>query len=208
MLGTRTSDNSSPAPSREASDDSLLAQIATKDKRAFEIFFHRYHRRLFRFLFRLVNRSDIVEEVINDVMFTVWQQASAFRGESTVSTWLFGIAYRKGLKALQRVQRQELPAQKESIFAAPDSEATADAETLFDDAAFVEQLKRGIDLLSTEHRSVVHLTALGYSYSEIADIVDCPANTVKTRMFYARQQLRRFLSKPSSATVRRNVKQP
>lgn len=195
-------------PSREVSDDSLLAQIASKDKRAFEIFFHRYHRRLFRFLFRLVSRPDIVEEIINDVMFTVWQQAKAFRGESTVSTWLFGIAYRKALKALERVKRQELPAQNESIFATPDSEPMADPEALFADAEFVQQLTRGIDLLSAEHRSVVHLTALGHSYSEIADIVNCPANTVKTRMFYARQQLRKFLSKPPSATVRGNVKQP
>ena len=58
---------------------------------------------------------------------------------------------------------------------------------------FNEHVKHGLKTLSIDHRSVVELTILGYSYPEIALIVDCPVNTVKTRMFHARRQLRAVL---------------
>src|SRR5205814_1785261 len=60
-----------------------------------------YYRRLSRFLLRVVRRHDIAEEIINDTMFTVWRKAGNFRGESRVSTWVLGIAYRQALKALE-----------------------------------------------------------------------------------------------------------
>src|SRR3546814_6959532 len=61
-----------------------------------------YHGRLCRFMSRLTRRQDIVEEVVNDCFWVAWQHAGEFRGDARVSTWLMGIAYRCGLKALRR----------------------------------------------------------------------------------------------------------
>ena len=55
------------------------------------------------------------------------------------------------------------------------------------------QLQQGIDRLSEDHRAVVQLSSMGYGYNEIASIIGCPVNTVKTRMFHARRQLKDFL---------------
>ena len=189
--------------SRGDRDFDLLQRIARKDKRALEELYLRYYRRLFQFVFRLVHRQEITEEIVNDVMFIVWQQAGSFKGQSRPSTWLIGIAYRKSLKALRSLKRlRELGIGDEADFATvPDSSWAADPEASFADAELTEQLKRGIDLLSVEHRSVVELTALGYSYAEIAQIVECPINTVKTRMFHARRRLMQLLSEMRDQTT-------
>src|ERR1051325_9821038 len=57
-----------------------------------------YHRRLARFLMRMTSRHDLIEEVINDTLWTVWLKAGDFRGDSLVSTWIVGITYRRALK--------------------------------------------------------------------------------------------------------------
>src|ERR1700709_2205716 len=81
---------------------SLLRRVADADKKAFETLYHLYYRRLFAYLFKLTRRGDLVEEVLNDVMFAIWTGAARFDGRSRPSTWIFGIAYHKALKALAR----------------------------------------------------------------------------------------------------------
>ena len=100
------------------------------------------------------------------------------------------------LKALRSSKRDSTMtiANEEAIANTPDSNWASNPETSFADAEFSEHLKTGLDSLSAQHRSVVELTALGHSYVEIAKIVDCPVNTVKTRMFYARRQLKQILT--------------
>src|SRR5947199_7224448 len=80
----------------------LLRRVATKDRRAFEALYHLYYRRLFGYLLKLTRRADLVEEVLNDVMLAIWKGAASFDGRSRPSTWIFGIAYHKALKALAR----------------------------------------------------------------------------------------------------------
>jgi RNA polymerase sigma-70 factor (ECF subfamily) len=83
-------------------DRALLERIATGDRIAMQKFYFAFHRRLNRFLLRTVRSPDQAEEIINDAMFIVWRQAAHFRGESRVSTWLMGIAYRLALKRLKQ----------------------------------------------------------------------------------------------------------
>ena len=81
----------------------LLRLIVLQDRTAFKELYLIYHRRLARFLMRITPQHELIEEVINDTMWTVWQKAASFRGASRVSTWIVGIAYRRALKALRRV---------------------------------------------------------------------------------------------------------
>src|ERR1700712_3756491 len=80
----------------------LLHRVAAKDRRAFETLYPLYYRRLFGYLLKLTRRAELVEEVLNDVMFAIWKGAASFDGRSRPSTWIFGIAYHKALKALVR----------------------------------------------------------------------------------------------------------
>jgi len=87
--------------SREDSDRRLLQKVAAGDREAFRELYVVYHRRLARFLVRLTRRYEVAEEIINDTLWVVWRKAGEFRGDSRISTWIMGIAYRRALKTLR-----------------------------------------------------------------------------------------------------------
>lgn len=176
-------------------DRYLLSQVAQQERRAFEVLYRRYYRRIFHFVVRLVRREDLAEEVVSDVMFAVWKGAATFAGGSSVSTWLLGIAYRQSMKSMDRDRRHaRVDSNEEALAEVADADPAADPES----AAIIRdngaRLQEAVDALADHHRVVVELTGLGHSYGEIAEVVGCPENTVKTRMFHARQLIKRFLA--------------
>lgn len=185
---------STTASEGAAEDRELLSRIARRERPAFDTLYRRYYRRMFHFALRVVRREEIADEVVDDAMFAVWTQAGTFEGGSSVSTWLFGIAYRQALKALERDRKHaRVDSDDELLGQVLDPDPAIDpqmAALIRDDNA---RLHEAIDALGEHHRVVVELTALGHSYGEIAEAIGCPENTVKTRMFHARQQLKRLL---------------
>jgi RNA polymerase sigma-70 factor, ECF subfamily len=95
-----------PTPLHEDDDGALIRRVAGQDRQAFEILYHRYAPRLYRYLSKLIRQRELVEEVLDDAMFVVWQTAARFNHTSRLSTWMFGIAYHKALKALARSSNQ------------------------------------------------------------------------------------------------------
>src|ERR1700755_3096202 len=93
---------------QEATERSLLLQMAKKDPCAMSRFVLLYDVRLTRFLRRLTPRQELVDEIINDTLFIVWQQAGRFRFESRVSTWVIGIAYRRAMHAIRTESRRSV----------------------------------------------------------------------------------------------------
>ena len=181
-------ENSAPRWATRVRDDvALLQRVAQADHRAFEALYRGYYPRLHRFLERVTHRVQLVEEILNDTMLVVWQKASTFNGQSLVSTWIFAIAYRKALKALQRLDEPVCGIDED---VADDSEP--DAALMH--AELRELLVDAIGRMSPAHRAVIELTYYqGCAYSEIAMIMNCPVDTVKTRMFHARRRLRHLI---------------
>ena len=178
------------ADRRERAEVGLIARIAAHDLRAFEELYRAYHARLTRFLDRMTRRRAVIEEVLNDTMLVVWNRSDTFNGRSKVCTWIFAIAYRKALKALQRHDEAVEDAE-------PDQRAASDdgPERQMQQRQASMGLVRALDALSIDHRMVVELSYFhGMGYREIAEIVDCPVDTVKTRMFHARRRLRTLLA--------------
>ena len=168
----------------------LLQRVALKDKVAFEALYARHYQPLSRYLIRLIRRPEMVEEVVNDTMFVVWEKADRFEGRSKVSTWVTGIAYLKGIKALDRIKM--MPEQKAEKLS--EIEELEESVNLINKLGLEDWLQNGLDSISADQRSVVELTYFsGYSYQEIATLMDCPVNTVKTRMFHARRRLAKLL---------------
>ncbi len=145
--------------------------------------------RLSRFLLNLLRRPHLVEEVRNDTMMVVWNRIGGFNGESRLSTWMFGIAYRQGLAALRKLDEPVDDDRSEAL--------ASDAATPEENSRAVRvklALAKAIEGLSVSHRAVVNLTYYqDFSYREIAEIMDCPVDTVKTRMFHARRHLKQSL---------------
>ena len=171
-------------------EERLFAQVRRGDLNAFEQLYRLYHPRLGRFLINMIHRPQMVEEVFNDTMMVVWTRPDSFQGASRLSTWIFAIAYRKALKALRR---HDDPI--EDIDAAARVSSDADPEQEFGQRQVHEILLAAMGRLSVDHRAVVDLTYFHHlGYREIADIMNCPVDTVKTRMFHARRHLKRILS--------------
>ncbi len=169
----------------------LLQAIAVADRRAFDVLYRDYYPRLMDFLMRLLSQTATAEEVVNDTLYVVWDRADSFAGRSRVSTWIFGIAYKKALKRLEREGRYRSEPLSDHYQESHHSDSADDEVSALQ---LQETLDKALGKLSASHRSVVELTyQFGYSYNEIAEILGCPVNTVKTRMFHARARLRRIL---------------
>jgi RNA polymerase sigma-70 factor (ECF subfamily) len=171
----------------------LLQRIAAKERGAFEEIYALYYRRLFSYLFKLTRRAEMVEEVLNDVMLVIWNKAASFDGRSRPSTWIFGIAYHKAMKAL--AQRRPAEQATEDRDREPlEPVDLEEPESMLARRQLATTVGRALLAISAEQRAVVELTYYyGLSYQEIAGIVGCPVNTVKTRMFHARRRLRDLL---------------
>ena len=160
--------------------------MAAQDRQAFEALYRRYAPRLHGYLWKLLRRREVVEEVLDDVMVVIWKSSMKFNFTSRLSTWIFGIAHNMARKTFRKHVPEPaglFPASEEAI----DQDAT-DAPVLRDELRAA--VARALETLPPEQRAVVELTFYhGHSYQEISEIVGSPVNTIKTRMFYARQRL-------------------
>jgi RNA polymerase sigma factor (sigma-70 family) len=181
-----------PEETRGAADDGdvvLLRMIATGSRSAFDCLYRNYHRRLGRFLGQIVYQPQLIEEILNDTMLVVWRKAGTFNNASRVSTWIFAIAYRSALRGVRRSSMSKQAEHPEDYDAFQN-----EPEASMIQSQLRAQVRSALNVLSVEQRAVVELTYYhDRSYREIAEIVGCPVDTVKTRMFHARRKLKTAL---------------
>jgi RNA polymerase sigma-70 factor (ECF subfamily) len=171
----------------------LLERIGQRDEAAFRELYRGFSRRLYAYVLRQHGDPAQAEEIVADTLYEVWRQPSRFRGESQFSTWLIGIARNKALLVYRSRRPDEDHADLDDV-----------AEIIPDEgpdgyARLAEQQRReGVQhcmgKLSEEHRECLHLVFYeGMSLAEVAAIQRCPENTVKTRLFHARQKIKNCL---------------
>jgi RNA polymerase sigma-70 factor, ECF subfamily len=183
MQAHAASHGEAPVPEREAD---WIRRVALGDEAALDSLFRAYRAPLYRYLLRLVGRPETAEELTNDVMVAVWRGAATFRGASRPSTWIFGIAHHKAMNVLRRRAPAFVEMDEAEQMPSPDE----GPEGLALRASERASLARAMEVLSAEHREVIHLAfAEGFSCQEIAEVASCPVGTVKTRLFHARRKL-------------------
>jgi len=174
------------------SDRAMLARVVERDQAAHRVIFERYYKRVLSFVRRRLGDDGLAEEVTTDVFFEVWRNAAAYRGESPVTTWIFGIANLKALSARRyfaQPRRASVRITSDDAMARfPDPASQVDALTARQD---LSRLVRAIERLPEGHRDVLRLAFLeGFSYPEIAERLDISEANVKTRVNRARSRLR------------------
>ena len=163
----------------------LLCQVAAHDHQAFERLYQRYTPRLTAYLRTLLGSPDLVEEVLHDVLLVVWYQAAAYQATGRVSTWLFGIARHKALKA--RTQATRPP---HTLLPAPDTGDQTDPEYRLTHQERVRLVRQALDLLPPTLREVLVLThEHGYPAQVIATRLGCSVATVRYRLQRARRRM-------------------
>lgn len=189
LVPTQNRSQMSDKPDTAVDEYALLQLIAEGDTSAFEAFYKVYYSKLFRFILRMTHQPESVEELIQETLLVVWEKPERFNHDSKISTWVFGIAYNKALKSMSRNARRRSDVNIDDLI-----------ETIGDPAANPAQGRENEDWLSCalailppDQRAVIELTFYhGLPYQDIAKILNCPENTVKTRMFHARKKLQVF----------------
>lgn len=182
--------NRSSIPPDSQSDADLLSASAAGDKHAFHLLYDRFERRVYRYVRTFVRSETLAEDVVVDTMTAVWRGAQGFTESSRVSTWIFGIARHKALDAVRKVAHETLSL--EAADGVADSAESA-AESV-ERGSNAREMARALALLSDDHREVLRLAFYEeLPYDDIATLLAIPTNTVKTRVFYAKQQLKRQL---------------
>lgn len=163
----------------------LLARIAERDEAALRELHRLFARRVFAFAVQRLRDEAAAEEVVADTFFELWRFATRFRGESQPSTWILGIARNIVSNRLRSRTPEtdeldeDMPAEDLGVF-----EAFAQKELR-------EGILRCMEALSDAHRECLMLVFYeGLSLAEVAALQDCPENTVKTRLFHARKNIK------------------
>jgi RNA polymerase sigma-70 factor, ECF subfamily len=195
--GSRSGPGGAPVLDAIAGNDpdrTLIAAVAVGDEAAFNQIYALYYPRVARFIRRIIRRSELTEEITNDTLLTIWRRAGSFKCNSRVSTWIMDIAYHIGNNTHRRSSRRQAHEEpmRDSIEAAHEPWSDGDER---------EWVAAALGQLTEEQRTALELFyRFGNSCEEIAEIVDCPANTVKTRMYYGRRNMRRVLPRLAGFT--------
>ncbi|RLA55211.1 MAG: RNA polymerase subunit sigma [Gammaproteobacteria bacterium] len=167
---------------RLKSDEALMLAYQRGDTAAFDCLYRRHKDGLFAFLYRSCSRHAIVEELAQDAWVGVINSAPTYKTEARFRTWLYQIAHNRLVDFWRRRDNQHTDLEN-----APEP-ATAINPAATDELA--RQLMNAIGQLPNEQRDALLLQEQGFSQREIADITRCAEETVKSRLRYARKQLR------------------
>jgi RNA polymerase sigma-70 factor (ECF subfamily) len=175
--------------SQEASDSVLIRAVAAGDKRALHALYARHKVRVFRFILRMIDDRSLAEDLVSEVPR---RQAPSRGFQSEVASFhlVIGLCPLQGLSALRRRSDEHLD---DDVLAMIEDPAD-DPETLVEKEDRRAIVQNCLAQLSPTHREVLDLVYYHEkSVNEVAEIVGIPANTVKTRMFYARTRMEKFL---------------
>lgn len=190
LIKSRPGRQQAAPPDATASDEALLASIGNGDQNAMRHLYERHQARIYRYALSRLNDQFAAADILNEVMLDVWRQAVTFAGRSKVSTWMLGITRHKLIDHLRREGRRRAESFDEAT-ADPDTVSAVDAIAGLQEAG---RLSRCLQKLSEIQRETIHLAFFeDLSYPEIAVLTDSPEGTVKTRVFHAKQALKRCL---------------
>lgn len=181
----------------ELSDAEILAEVAAGDIDAYGKIVGRYRGRLYNFVFRFVSDKETAEDIVQETFLRAFRKRKEYRAIANFSTWLFTIAGNLAKSELRRRKRWRLFSlhrddESDTGMELPDETFRPDkvAESSLAD----DQIQDAIASLPENYRQVILLRDVeGMAYQEIAEIVDCPVGTVKSRVNRARLKLQQKL---------------
>ena len=180
----------------------LVQRTLAGEQRAFEMLVVKYQRRVERLIGRMVRDSDLVQDIAQETFIRAYRALAQFRGDAQFYTWLYRIAVNTAKKQLMELKRDPLVFQSqmksddEDETSSSDRElnsSVADTETpeaVLASKEIAEAVNAVMDALPEELRMAITLREIeGLSYEDIAQALDCPIGTVRSRIFRAREAI-------------------
>jgi len=176
-------------------DQALVEQVQRGDKQAFDVLVLKYQNKIIQLVNRYVHDSDEARDVAQEAFIKAYRAIGRFRGDSAFYTWLYRIAINTAKNYLvasgRRPPRSDIDAQDaEQYEGATGLREYATPERLLQKDEIQEAIAEAIDALPDDLRTAITLRELeGLSYEEIAQTMDCPIGTVRSRIFRARDAI-------------------
>ena len=180
-------------------DAPLVERVKQGDARAFEMLVVKYQRRIERLIGRMVRDADLVPDIAQETFIRAYRALPQFRGDSAFYTWLYRIAVNTAKKALMELKRDPLVTETALASRKQDDETSrvenelSDGETpesIMASRQIAATVNAAIDALSEDLRQAITLREIeGLSYDEIAEVMNCPIGTVRSRIFRAREAI-------------------
>ena len=181
-------------------DAALVERARQGDVRAFEMLVIKYQRRIERLIARMIRDTDLVQDIAQETFIRAYRALPRFRGESAFYTWLYRIAVNTAKKALGDLKRDLLVTESARAGRDEDGDETSRVENELTDGETPDALlaskqianavNSAIEDLSEDLRQAITLREIeGLSYEEIAELMNCPIGTVRSRIFRAREAI-------------------
>jgi len=189
-----------PAPPPPGDTDLILVQrTVAGDQKAYELLVLKYQRRIERLIGRMVRDTDLIEDIAQETFIRAYRALSQFRGEAQFYTWLYRIAVNTAKKALVDLKRDPVVSES-SLRGGDDDDETSGVEneltsaetpeTVLAAKEIAQTVNSAMEALPEELRQAVTLREIeGLSYEEIAEVMNCPIGTVRSRIFRAREAI-------------------
>jgi RNA polymerase sigma-70 factor (ECF subfamily) len=191
-----------PAPAAAPDDDwALVRRAQREDTSAYDELVRRYQERIYATVYHMTSNHEDANDLAQEAFIKAYHALKSFKGDSSFYTWVYRIAVNKTINFLKQRKNRVQMSLNDLDFNAehdPDLVALISHNTPRRDLALAElqeKLNAAMQKLSEPHRLAVTLHDVqGLSHEEIAKIMDCNVGTVRSRLFYARQQLQAYLS--------------
>jgi RNA polymerase sigma-70 factor (ECF subfamily) len=170
-------------PDRETE---LLYQVAFGDENAFQELYETTNRRIYFYIYRMVNNKETAEDLMVETYAQVWRGAGRFRGESRAISWIIGIARNLSRKEFRKIKPDESLENHPNLI----NGNTPDPDS-FDRSRYIQA---ALAKLPDPHRDVLDLVFFHeLTYPEVSAVLDIPVNTVKTRVYHAKSKMEKIL---------------
>jgi len=189
-----------PAAVNRAEEDEMVRRARKGDLAAYDELVRRYQQRIYATVYHMTSNHEDANDLAQEAFIKAYQALKTFKGGSSFYTWVYRIAVNKTLNFLKQRKHRTAMSLNDLDFSAendPDLVALISEKTPRRDAMLSElqkKLNEAMQHLSEPHRMVVTLHDVqGLAHEEIAEIMECNVGTVRSRLFYARQQLQGYL---------------
>lgn len=183
-------------------DKELVQQVQQGDKRAFDLLVIKYQRRIMRLLARMISDPAEVEDVAQETFIKAYRALPQFRGDSNFYTWLYRIAINsarnwQAARGRRPLLAHEYENEEGETFSSIDTLTDINTpESMMVSRQVADTVNAAISQLAPELRTAIVLREIeGLSYEEIAETMDCPIGTVRSRIFRARESIAEQLRK-------------
>lgn len=175
-------------------DRELVERARAGERAAFDLLVARYQRRLLRLVLRLLRDPAEAEDVVQETFLKAYRALPRFRGEAAFFTWLYRIALNGARNAVQRRRQRNGPQGIAPSQAPAPPPEIGTPESMLLSKQVMQAIDAALEALPLELRTAIVLREIeGLSYEEIAQIMECPLGTVRSRIFRAREAIARRL---------------